>query len=274
MAEETTTAEVDTPEAGAEESETQSLLSAEPVEQTESKEEEPVPHLAQETDDLIEAKETAPAERPEHIPDRFWKDDAIDAEGAVKAYTELRKKMDSGKHKAPKDGKYDMESTEGLDVEGEDFAEFLDLAKDEGMSQGMFDRLTKFWLDMTSEQNQQIQYHRDEEMKKLGRNADKVIESMDAWLTRLNSAKVLNNDELSALANASTNAAFISGLDKIRRSYNEPDIPSVGVMEPDNIGMDDIEQMMNDSRYGKDMAYTRQVERKVYELHGEKAGTA
>ena len=70
MAEETTTAEVDTPEAGAEESETQSLLSAEPVEQTEVKEETPVPHLAQETDDLVEAKETAPAERPEHIPDR------------------------------------------------------------------------------------------------------------------------------------------------------------------------------------------------------------
>ena len=34
--------------------------------------------------------------------------------------------------------------------------------------------------------------------------------------------------------------------------------------------MDDITQMITDPKYGVDMAFTRQVERKVYEMHGEK----
>ena len=72
------------------------------------------------------------------------------------------------------------------------------------------------------------------------------------------------------MANASTNAAFISALNKIRRSYNEPDIPSVSDTSPDAVSMDDITQMITDPKYGVDMAFTRQVERKVYEMHGEK----
>lgn len=34
-------------------------------------------------------------QRPEHVPEQFWKDGKIDAEGLAKSYAELRSKMDS-----------------------------------------------------------------------------------------------------------------------------------------------------------------------------------
>jgi hypothetical protein len=148
--------------------------------------------------------------------------------------------------------------------------DFLEIAKDENLSQGLVERLTSFYMEATGAVETEVKFRRDEEMSKLGRNADKVVQSMDNWLSKMNTAGVLNNVELEAVANASTNAAFISALNKIRRSYNEPDIPSVSDTSPDAVSMDDITQMITDPKYGVDMAFTRQVERKVYEMHGEK----
>jgi len=138
------------------------------------------------------------------------------------------------------------------------------------MSQGTFERLTNFYMQQMGALDEEITYRRDQEMAKLGRNADKVIASMDNWLTKMNTAGVLSAAEMESIANASTNATFISALNKIRRSYNEPDIPRSDVVEPDAITMDDIQVMMADPKYGVDPAFTRQVERKVYEMHGEK----
>ena len=249
----------------------QNLLSATPTETTdEVTEPEAVPHLVQETDALVEEQSEEPAQRPENIPEQFWKDGGVDAEAMAKAYSDLRAKMDSGKHKAPKDGKYSLDAVEGVEADDPALGEFLEIARDEGISQGTFERLTSFYLQTVGAMNEEIVHRRDEELAKLGRNADKVIASMDSWLTKMNTAGVLSGAELEAVANASTNATFISALNKILRSYNEPDIPTAEVGEPDAMTMDDIAVMMADDKYGVDPAYTRQVERKVYELHGEK----
>ena len=217
----------------------QNLLSATPTETTdEVTEPEAVPHLVQETDALVEEQSEEPAQRPENIPEQFWKDGGVDAEAMAKAYSDLRAKMDSGKHKAPKDGKYSLDAVEGVEADDPALGEFLEIARDEGISQGTFERLTSFYLQTVGAMNEEIVHRRDE--------------------------------ELEAVANASTNATFISALNKIRRSYNEPDIPTAEVGEPDAMTMDDIAVMMADDKYGVDPAYTRQVERKVYELHGEK----
>ena len=87
---------------------------------------------------------------------------------------------------------------------------------------------------------------------------------------RFHSSKVLNDSELEAIANASSNAAFISAMNKIRKSYNEPDIPSAAAQsEVEPTSMSDIEDMMRDERYGSDPAFTQKVERMVYEMNGE-----
>lgn len=250
--------------------EPEGLLSGTTPETAEPPEETPA-HILEETDALVAPDAVAadaPAERPENIPEKFWKDGQVDVDAMAKSYTELRTKMSQGKHKPPKDGKYDLEDS-GLDLDDPIMEKFLDLAREEGLGQDLVRSLTELYKESAGVIEQQIEFKRDEEMAKLGRNADAIIKSMDDWLGRMAGAGVLSEPELQSIASASSSATFISALNKIRRSYNEPAIPSVEVTQPDAITMDDIESMMADERYGADPAYTRKVERMVYEKHGE-----
>jgi hypothetical protein len=255
--------------------EAETLLSAEPVveEAKETKDETPG-HLVQETDALMhETKETKTetAERPEWLPEQFWKDGKADQEGLGKAYQELRTKMSQGKHKAPKDGKYELPEFDGVFSEDDPaIADFLEIAKEEGLSQDLVSRLAKFYAETTSMLDEHIQTTRSEEMAKLGRNSENVIKTMDTWLTKLHGQGVLSDEELKSIANASQTATFISALNKIRSSYNDPVIPGVSAMDETATTLDDIQSLMSDERYGKDMAYTKGVEKKVYQMHGEK----
>ena len=132
-----------------------------------------------------EPEAAEPAERPDHIPEQFWDPEKgeTNVDAMANAYRELRKKMDSGKHKVPE--KYDtsqVEALEGLDPDDPVLTDFLALAKDQGLDQGQFEELTKFYLDAQGEIADKIETSRVEEMNKLGRNADGIIKSMDAWL--------------------------------------------------------------------------------------------
>jgi len=248
----------------------ESLLNLTPEPTAEPTAEPDTPHLVQEA--APEAAE--PAERPDLIPEQFWNPEKgeTDVDKMANAYRELRTKMDSGKHKIP--DKYDtsqVEALEGLDESDPVLTDFLALAKDQGLDQGQFEELTKFYLESQGEIAEKIETDRVAEMSKLGRNADGIIKSMDAWLMKFHSSKVLNDSELEAIAGASSNAAFISAMNKIRKSYNEPDIPSAAAQaEVAPASMADVEQMMRDPKYGSDPAFTQKVERIVYEMHGEK----
>ena len=117
---------------------------------------------------------------------------------------------------------------------------------------------------------EQVEYERTQEVEKLGRNAERIINSTNDWLGRLSSSGVLAEPELQAIVGAAQNATIVKALDKIRKSYNEPTIPAVAVTtDSPAITMDDIQSMMADPRYGQDMAFTKNVERQVYALHGE-----
>ncbi len=263
MADETLTVEGDNQEAPSDDN--QSLLNVKPIEES-SEEYEAPPHM--------EGDEPAaePAEKPEYVDDQFWNAEKgeLDAEKLSTSYKELRAKMSAGKHKAPADGKYSTEEFGDLDAEDPVLADFLDIAQDEGFSQDQFERLTKFYLESQGALEEEIKYRKDDEIGKLGRNAEKIIGSMDAWLQKFGTAGTLNNEELEAIANASNNATFINAMNKIRRSYGEADIPPASAsMDVGATTLDEIQEMMADPRYGEDMAYTSRIEKKVYELHGE-----
>ena len=230
-----------------------------------------VPHLVQEAEPA--PVEAPVAERPENVQEQFWNAEKgeVDVNKLSDAYNGLRTKMDQGKHKVP--DQYDTSSIptlESVDENDEMLAGFRELAKDQGLSQGQFEELTKFYLESTGALEQEIKFRRDEEMGKLGRNAETIIKSTDDWLQRFHSAQVLNDGELEAISAASNNAAFISALNKIRRSYNEPNIPSASAqVDVAPATLADAQAMMADSRYGHDPAYTRKVEQIIYEMHGE-----
>ena len=74
---------------------------------------------------------------------------------------------------------------------------------------------------------------------------------------------------MEAIANASNNASFITGLNKIRQSYNEAPIPTIDIQEGNTMTRSDLDSMVADPRYGVDMNYTNQVEREFMKAFGE-----
>jgi hypothetical protein len=71
------------------------------------------------------------------------------------------------------------------------------------------------------------------------------------------------------LAAAATSANFVKALNKIRDSYGEKSIPAVEIQEGNAYSRADLDALVADPRYGKDMSYTKQVERKFMEFFGE-----
>lgn len=233
------------------------------------------PHLEPDPNDakqVVEEQDDTEFVRPEFFPENFWsEEDGPDVEGLAKAYSELRAKMSAGKHKAPKDGKYDVTNLKDRGVPEDDpmLNDFVGLAKEQGLSQDQFDQLVDLYTKNIGAMEEKIEISREQEMKKLGRNADKVIQSTEQWLTKLHSAGTLNNEELEAMGRASNNAAFISALSKIRASYMETDIPGIDMQENQKVSMSDVQSMMADPKYGKDAAFTKKVEDMVYAMYGE-----
>lgn len=230
---------------------------------------EAMPHTTEEEED---EEDVDWGERPEWIPQQFWDDkDGPDVEAVFKSYNELRSKMSAGLHKAPKDGAYDTKilSDAGVGDEDEMLSGFVDVAKNHGISQDAFNEMASLYLDAVGGAEEQAQTSIKEEKAKLGRNADRIIETTDKWLTKLGSSGVLNESEVNALANASNNAYFITALNKIRESYNEAPIPAIDIQEGAKMTQTDLASMIADPRYGKDMAYTNKVQQDWFEASGE-----
>jgi hypothetical protein len=233
------------------------------------------PHLEPDPNDqkqVVEEGEDFEFVKPDYFPENFWnEEEGPDVEGLAKAYAELRAKMSAGKHKAPKDGKYDVTPLRDAGVPEDDpmLNDFVGLAKEQGFSQEQFDQLVELYQNHVGAIDEKIQVDRETEMKKLGRNADKVIQSTEQWLTKMKNAGTLNSDEIEAIGRASNNASFISALHKIRASYMETDIPGLDLQQSQRVSLTDAQSMMADPRYGKDMAYTKKVEDMIYEMYGE-----
>tara|TARA_R100000951_G_scaffold9115_1_gene8176 strand:- start:14688 stop:15530 length:843 start_codon:yes stop_codon:yes gene_type:complete len=265
----------------ASENENQSLLNPtvteENTEETVDVEESSINHLAQTDDDeptvkAAEEEKKEAAEKPENVIDAHWDKDKgeIKIDELSKSYQELRNKMATGKHKPPKDGQYKTDFVEGLEPDDPMMTDFVEIAKENNMSQELLEQLTGFYLKSQEGLEEQIGFKQEEELKKLGNNSEAIIKSTNNWLGKFQTSGTLAKEEVEAIANASTNAAFISGLNKIRRSYGEQTIPTANTQEVDTTTMSDIESMMADKRYGVDNNYTKKVEKAVYDLHGEK----
>jgi len=263
-------AENETTEATTEES--SGLLSPELEKTEEAQTEESINHLAgeekpAEADDNIEW-----GERPEWMPEQFWdEENGPDLENLAKSYQELRAKMSSGKHKAPKDGKYDIShlADHGVDEDDDLLNEFKGFAKENGLSQDQFDQITKMYMDHVGELTDKIETDKEAEMSKLGRNGEKVVQSLNQWLTKLGTSGALSHEEVDAIASKADSADYIMALNKIRQSYGEQPIPDITVQEGASKTKEDLDAMVADPRYGKDMAYTQKVEREFMAFFGE-----
>ena len=273
MAEEQTQAlESENTKESAEVEENQSLLNINTQEKdnkNDEKEKE-FQHLQKDNEEVTPKKII---ERPEDVEEKFWDQDKgeVKKDALLKSYNELRNKFSAGKHKPPKDGKYDLNFYKEDYKQGEDevMDSFISLAKENNMSQELVEDVVGFYMKSQGELEQEVKYKKEEEMEKLGRHADNIIKSTDAWLTSFQSSGTLTAEETNAIANASNNALFISALNKIRRSYGEQNIPSSSVIADNGLSKDDLLEKMDDERYKTSESFREKVDRDWYRLHGE-----
>ncbi len=118
-----------------------------------------------------------PLERPDYWPENFWKKDSNepDLEGIAKSWSDLRKQISQGKHKAPADGKYDLKAF-GDAAEDNPIATTLSgWAKENGLSQASFDDLVVNLQTQAKELMQGDMVDPVAEMKQLGPNGGAIV---------------------------------------------------------------------------------------------------
>jgi len=140
-----------------------------------------ISHLDTQEDD------DGPLERPDWWPENFWKkdDEEPDLEAIAKSWTDLRKQISQGKHKAPADGNYDLSSFGSTPDEDPVKGHVISWAKEYGVSQAALDSLVGTVVEMGLNNQQNISFSVEQEKKALGPNADARINGMVKWASSL-----------------------------------------------------------------------------------------
>jgi hypothetical protein len=203
-----------------------------------------------------------PLERPDYWPENFWKkdDNEPDLEGIAKSWTDLRKQISQGKHKAPADGKYDLKVF-GEEGETNPMATTLSSwAKDNGLSQTAFDDLVGNLQTQAKELMQGDMIDPAVEMKQLGPNGGAIVNGMVDWARGLVNKGVWSKDDFEEFKIMGGTARGITALMKVREAY-EGRVPTQSAPLEGAPSKDELYQMVNDPRYKTDTAYRQKVEK-------------
>ena len=203
-----------------------------------------------------------PLERPDYWPENFWKkdDNEPDLEGIAKSWTDLRKQISQGKHKAPADGKYDLKVF-GEEGETNPMATTLSSwAKDNGLSQSAFDDLVGNLQTQAKELMQGDMIDPAAEMKQLGPNGGAIVNGMVDWARGLVNKGVWSKDDFEEFKIMGGTARGITALMKVREAY-EGRVPTQSAPLEGAPSKDELYQMVNDPRYKTDTAYRNKVEK-------------
>ena len=203
-----------------------------------------------------------PLEKPEWWPENFWKKDGAepDLEGIAKSWTDLRKQISQGTHKAPKDGKYDLSSF-GETPEDDPVREHVvGWAKENGISQSALDSLVTEVVGMNQNAAQEYQVNLAEEKKQLGPNADARINGMVKWASGLVQKGVWGNEDFEEFKVMGGTAKGLAALEKVRSSY-EGRIPVESAPVDGAPSKDELYQMVGDEKYQNDPVYRAKVEK-------------
>jgi hypothetical protein len=203
-----------------------------------------------------------PLERPDFWPENFWKKDSNepDLEGIAKSWSDLRKQISQGKHKAPADGKYDLKSF-GDEADTNPIANTLSSwAKDNGLSQAAFDDLVNNLQTQAKEVMQGDMVDPAVEMKQLGPNGGAIVNGMVDWARGLVNKGVWSKDDFEEFKIMGGTARGITALMKIRESY-EGRVPIQSTTLEGTPSKEELYAMVGDPKYKSDAAYRQKVER-------------
>lgn len=203
-----------------------------------------------------------PKAKPEYLPDNFWNKEKneADIEAMAKSWTDLRKMVSQGKHKAPPEGKYDLtafgENADNLPM----VPVFKDWAAKNGVSQAAFDELAGQLNEMGKEYAQAPEIDAAAERKALGPNAEAKINGMVSWARGLVNKGVWSKDDFEEFKIMGGTARGLSALVKIREAY-EGRIPTESAPMEGMPTDAELQSMVGDPKYQSDPAYRQKVER-------------
>lgn len=213
-----------------------------------------ISHLQQPEDD-------SPLERPDWWPENFWKkeDSEPDLEAIAKSWTDLRKQISQGKHKAPEDGNYDWSAFGEVPDDDPVRGHVSTWAKEHSVSQAALDSLVKPILEMTGNKQQQVKFDAEAEKRALGQNADAVIKGVTQWAAGLVQKGIWGKDDFEEFKIMGGTANGIKALMKLRESY-EGRIPTQSAPVEGMPSKDELYAMVGDPKYQSDPSYRKKVE--------------
>jgi hypothetical protein len=220
-----------------------------------------IPHLKVEKDENAPAEPPKAEERPTWLPAKYKT-----PEDLRKGYDELQKAFSRGEHKAPEDGKYDLGAIKDVGIAEDDplLSNFIEAAKDEGLSQKAVSAVLAKVGAYLADVKQSTAVNIDREKAVLGKNADAIIKDTQQWAIGLVNKGVWSADDISEFESMAGTGKAVRMLQKMRAYYEGPNVPVVA--PPPSAGRltkDDLQSLVADPRYGKDPAFTADVEKRV-----------
>lgn len=203
-----------------------------------------------------------PLERPDFWPENFWKKDSHepDLEGIAKSWSDLRKQISQGKHKAPADGKYDTKAFGENAADNPVAQAMTKWAAENGVSQAAFDELVTDLQEKGQSIMGQDAIDPQAELKALGPNANAIVDGMVNWARGLVNKGVWSADDFEEFKIMGGTARGIRALMKVRESY-EGRVPVDSSPLEGTMSKADLYQMVQDPKYKTDAAYRQKVEK-------------
>ena len=207
-------------------------------------------------------------EKPDYIPEKFWGDDGPELEKLAKSYTELETQFKQGKHKAPKEYNTEVFSEKNIGMDDPTVKIFHDWSMKHGITQDAYDELSQGVLAITESNTEDTKFAREQELKKLGPNADQLVSGIRDFAKGLVRKGVLGADDMNEFQAMAGTADGIKVLNKIRRYYGEQTIPTQSVDIEGQPSGDELNSMIADPRYLTDPAYRSRVEKAFEKAYG------
>lgn len=218
------------------------------------KEAKPVDHMAM-------------TERPDWLPENFWKDDKPDLEGMAKSWRDLRAKISKGEHNAPADGNYKLDAMgEGYDAENPIAGTLVSWAKENGISQAQFDELAGRLSTQARELMQSESVDPKAEMEQLGPNAGAIVNGMVDWARGLVNKEIWSKEDFDEFKIMGGTARGLTALMKLRSAY-EGRVPIESAPLEGQMTKGDLEQIVSDPRWHNDPNWRQQQEKKWYDAN-------
>jgi len=229
--------------------------SSEDTQKVEIDHRDPAEVKAQEEDD-------EPLERPDWWPENFWKAEEAepDLEAIAKSWTDLRKQISQGKHKAPADGKYDASAFGDTPEDDPVRQHVMNWASENQISQAALDQLVGQVVEMNQNQAENYSINLEQERRALGPNADARINGMVKWASGLVNKGVWSQDDFEEFKVMGGTARGIAALEKLRASY-EGRVPVESTPVEGAPSKEELYAMVGDERYQTDPSFRKKVER-------------